>query len=885
MVPPSDFNQPESRPQGDDSADMTQTTAERALRQGVAALKARHFEQALAIFTQLEETAPALRTQARMGKVQVYQRQGNISLAQQYCQSLLTNTSPQVRHWAQQILAKLSPSESATAGPLSPVESSMGPEPTTPSSPEVSSPPSADQSGFVPLDPTPPPSPPSSPPSSTSWAPTSSECVPIDATANPKTGFTPLPDQPPSPSGQKKFPASDQGGTSTEDRPASSMDSTSLFHYQRLNQPLESEDCPVPAGLHDGEPAPRSPDLGSLPPDGAKADSIPETPAQTKAVPVARRQVPLSRPYRLWLLQLFTAIAALWVIHWGLHQSLQLVNEAIRFIFRWPIRLSGFDLFERSHGRLVVVIGLAVTLASPWLWDWLMARLYGQRPLSTRSLQRDHNEALSLLRRTCRQKGWQMPELRLIPSDSPLCFSYGWSARTARITVSQGILNSLSEEELSSLYAYELAHIMNRDMPVLSSLGLPLGLLYSGYWQLAQGANNQQKRWSGIVMGVLAAVLFGLFWILRKVGLWLSRLRGEYSDRTALAIYPHPEHHQQRFLTLTKLISRDVERRGYLHPLLVSLDLLMPLSSQQAVSPGSFLERVGIHRLVAKDCLNPYRYWLIANNSHAILGERLLGLEQWANRWSISALGLNVERLAAVNASATTSPLPDPLQSVPQKPERLGPADIMIQNAPLVGVALGGAIALGLWFIGGVVNRLDWQQVSWLYQDDSILQGGLLIGLGMGILFRVNRGFPERPPLQPSQDQIDAVVFQGPPTLPIDGPLIRLQGNLQGSTGYTNSLGQQLYLQDPAGLLHLKCTSPLGWWRGFNSHQDHPAAWIGRQATVVGWLRQAGGRLWLDVNSIQVAECSPYQVYAPQWTTGLGIGLCLWGIWAIFSGG
>jgi len=605
-------------------------------------------------------------------------------------------------------------------------------------------------------------------------------------------------------------------------------------------------------------------------------------------VPPTNRRVAKPKPYRLWAIQALTALVGLWLIHWGLHHSLQGINAAIRFVLRWPFRLQGIEAFDRPHLSLVIGAGVVVILASPWILDRLLGWWYQQKRLSSRTLQQHHTEVLRLLRRVCRQRQWQLPELRLIPNDVPICFSYGWSPRTVRMVVSQGLLDTLTDEELSALYAYELTHVASWDLPVLSGLGVLLCLFYSGYWHLARWGDNRQNRWFRWGSGVVASLLYGLFWLLRKIGLWLSRQRGEYCDRAVLALWPYPEQYQQILLTLTRHISADVKNRGYLHPLLASFDLLMPLSPQQAISPGSFVDQVGVFRLVAEDCLNPYRYWLIANNSHAILGERLLGFERWAQQWHIPALGLSLEQLMAVQtaapfASATLVSAGPDQSPRPGQPSTI--QDLIFQNSPLIGLIVGGGMALGLWFLGGVVNRFNWQQLSWLYQDDSILQGGLLIGLGMGILMRVNRLFSERPPLVVDASNLQAALFQRPPTLPVNGDPMTLQGTLLGSTGMANGLSQTLYLLKDQGTVQLKFASPLDWWRGITSSSQHPSTWIGGQVTVLGWLRRAGGQLWLDVSSLQVAGQPPYRVHTPQWTTGLGLVLCVWGIWTILAGG
>jgi Zn-dependent protease with chaperone function len=802
----------------------------------------------LTIFQQLEQTVPSFKTKARMGMVQAYQQSGNLELAREQCQELLTNPSPKVRQWAQQALAKLPLPDEQLPDTASWHHSTLEPDNKSGFVPQ-------DKSGFMPLEPSAKESQEISPPASAT-PPTGSQGP---SSSDREAGFKPIANGP------------SAGKTETEaGRPAETDPHQSLFHYQQLNQqPGATVQEQLPS---ENKVSPRAPDAVSPSTSAAQPGHQGIQPRQPRsaeaALPAARLDA--AHPYRLWAIQIFTAIATLWLIHWGIHQSLQLVNGAIRLI-RWPIRLNGFYAFDRPHLGLVVVLGGLITLASPWVFDRVLAVLYQQKSLSSRQLQSQCPNTLRLMRRVCRQRGWQVPELRVIPDSTPLSFSYGWSPQTARIVISQGLLDSLSDEELTALYAYEMAHITNWDLPVLSGLGFVLFLLYSGYWYLAQWGEHKRNRGLQVVVGIVSSLLYGLFWLLRKLGLWLSRVRGEYCDRTSLLMTRQPKHHQLMLLDLTRNMAWDVDQRGYLHPLLASLDLLMPLSPQQAVSPGSFIDVVGIPRLIAEDCLNPYRYWLLANNSHSIMGERLLFLERWANRWNQTSIGLTVEQLAAEQSASESS--------------KLTIRDLVMQNSPLIGLVTGGAIALVLWFIGGIVNRLDWQQVSWLYQDDSILQGGLLIGLGMGLLMRVNRLFPELRPPHAVPPNLKNALFQRPPILPVNGQGVTLQGTLVGAPGIPNILGQHLYLQEGRTSVRLKLQSPLGWWRGLGKPKRHPASWIGRPATITGWRRRGGGLLWVDVASLKVADHPPHQIYAPQWTTGLGIAICLWGIWIILVGG
>lgn len=602
----------------------------------------------------------------------------------------------------------------------------------------------------------------------------------------------------------------------------------SLFHYQQLNRQITAA-------------APPAPDRDKV----------------NRGIGAGGRFFPLTTVQRglLHALQLITAIALAWLIMVTIHSGLRGCNSLMRLI-SWPVPLYGLPSFDRPHTGLILSLLLLLALASPWLMDLILIRFYGQQVLSPSQLQRDHPEALRLLRRACQQQGWSLPPLRLIPVDVPLCFSYGWWPRHSPIVVSQGLLEGSSSQSLGILYSYELAHRVNADLPVMSTMGLLLIGFHSGYRQLATWGDRQLglARW---LLALGSAGCYGGFWVLRQLALGLSRYRSRLCDRQVLALTQDPLALQQSLIDLTLALAKDVKRRGYLHPLGSALEVLLPLSGRSAVSPGSFLTTLDWPTLTHDDVANPYRYWLLANSSHPPLGERLQLCQFYPQGgWGRSRL---------------SSPL-----SVPR---------LLSQKSALVGLLGGGGVVLTLGLLGRILHHLGWYQLDWVYEDPTVLKGGLLLGLGLGTLLRINSLYPDIPSGLTTDSEADAMILNRKANLPVEGQPIRLEATLIGAPGLANGLAQECYLAYADGLVKLALTTPQMAWLGWRHPHRHPQHWLGRQVQVAGWARRAGGYFWIDVAHLQpLNQPSGLEDQGPLWATLISLGLSVWGILTIFIG-
>ncbi len=72
------------------------------------------------------------------------------------------------------------------------------------------------------------------------------------------------------------------------------------------------------------------------------------------------------------------------------------------------------------------------------------------QPLSSDTLSTHSPEAIRVLQRYCRQQRWSLPRLAILPTSVPMALTYGNLPRTARIVVSQGLLEQLADDEIAN---------------------------------------------------------------------------------------------------------------------------------------------------------------------------------------------------------------------------------------------------------------------------------------------------------------------------------------------------------------------------------------------------------------------------------------------------
>ncbi len=88
-----------------------------------------------------------------------------------------------------------------------------------------------------------------------------------------------------------------------------------------------------------------------------------------------------------------------------------------------------------------------------------------------KSLERkDGKRVYNLVENLCMSQGMKMPKINIIYDDSLNAFASGINERTYTVTLSQGIIEKLDDEELQAVIAHELSHIRNHDVRLLRSV-------------------------------------------------------------------------------------------------------------------------------------------------------------------------------------------------------------------------------------------------------------------------------------------------------------------------------------------------------------------------------------------------------------------------------
>ncbi|HEU4698951.1 MAG TPA: M48 family metallopeptidase [Gemmatimonadales bacterium] len=164
------------------------------------------------------------------------------------------------------------------------------------------------------------------------------------------------------------------------------------------------------------------------------------------------------------------------------------------------------DAPPEAYHHVVPWIGLVTTLLAAWLC-WSAWRNGPRRVLwaaGAWEIVSPQTPQLKLLDNVVEEMaiaaGLPKPKVYVIDDPDPNAFATGHDAHDASIAVTQGLLDTLTRDELQGIVAHEMAHIRNLDVRLATLLAAMVGaiaLLSDGMGRLLRGGTRSGVRLGG----------------------------------------------------------------------------------------------------------------------------------------------------------------------------------------------------------------------------------------------------------------------------------------------------------------------------------------------------------------------------------------------------
>ena len=171
----------------------------------------------------------------------------------------------------------------------------------------------------------------------------------------------------------------------------------------------------------------------------------------------------------------------------------------------------------------------------------MIRRATGSRPLERRENPRVYN----IVENLCMTCGMDMPKINVVDDPQLNAFASGINKDTYAVTLTTGIINLLSDEELAGVVGHELTHIRNRDTRLLITsivfvgivstvMSLAVRLIYNNFLYgggYSRRSNNDGEGGGGlsiIIVLFVAAVCSGIAYIFTLMTRFAISRKREY---------------------------------------------------------------------------------------------------------------------------------------------------------------------------------------------------------------------------------------------------------------------------------------------------------------------------------------------------------------------
>lgn len=550
----------------------------------------------------------------------------------------------------------------------------------------------------------------------------------------------------------------------------------------------------------------------------------------------------------------------------GVAGSLALASGVtISLLFGMVLVLSlSLILIQGSDNPIVgLMVAIAITVTfnalvffiSPFIMDFIQKLLYGTRWVSLAEVQRQSPEAAEIINTVCRQKKLSQPRLGIINDQNPTAFTYGSLPNSARLVVSQGLFTYLDDDEVATVYAHELGHIVHWDFAVMTVAATLVQIVYLIYVAARElgdrlGNDDVSKKIKNSTQTIaLAAYVF--YVVGEYLVLYLSRTREYYADHFAAEVTGNPNGLSRALVKIAYGIVEASQGSDKPSKVLQGTRSLGIADASHASSTGTAYriasEPSQVGRVFLWDMFNPWSWWMELGSTHPLTGKRVRALSTYAEQ-----LGLETEFDMA---------------KVVKEGRRLSKKRLYGNFAiDLVLYRLDVLLAL-LGFLLGIVLLI-------IHPAMGIATiPFILVGFGLGTLIRVFVMYPDYHRVKGT----DVLTLMSDPyASPLRGRPVKLAGQVIGRGDAGNKLGSDFKMQDPTGMILLHYTSRFGPLGNVLFGLTQADSFVNRKVGIVGWFRR-GMVPWVDLARMDCPDKWTVHSHPRFWLFLLGIGAIILG--------
>jgi len=176
---------------------------------------------------------------------------------------------------------------------------------------------------------------------------------------------------------------------------------------------------------------------------------------------------------------------------------------------------------------IYAMVGLAIILG---LIQWAIGPAIVRWSTNMRPLDKDEFPWIEeAVHEICIKNKAKIPKITIANTGMPNAFVFGRTNKSATLTLTRGLLNTLTPDEVKGVIAHEIGHIKHNDMVVMTIVSVIPTIAY--FIAISTMFSRSRNQGGGAVLIGIGA--FVVYFITNLLIMYFSRLREYYADNFA----------------------------------------------------------------------------------------------------------------------------------------------------------------------------------------------------------------------------------------------------------------------------------------------------------------------------------------------------------------